>query len=193
VCYVAIRLDYLTLGLRGWSVSSGPAKSIDAAAAGRAADDAFEKSGEQYLSSETQVSGPEAGLFTALRQPSDFGAFALIGEQSGAVVAAGGVVWAGRGSYWVPGSWKPADDIACGKESAVPAETYLDSGSCEPETGARAATAREALDVALRSNLAAYVADQGPFKAFAYLYMPTVGLCDPGAGEYLIVLSQVRQ
>jgi hypothetical protein len=193
VCHVAIRLDYLTLGLRGWSMASGPAESVDAEAASGIADDAFEMSGQTYLSSGTQVSGPEAGLFTALRPAGDFGAFALIGEQSGAVIAAGGVVWSGHGDYWLPESWNPAADIACGEAAAVPAETHLDPNSCVLDEGMHPPTAREAMDVALRSNLAAHIAAQGPFQAFAYLYTPTVGACDPGAAEYLIVLSQARQ
>jgi hypothetical protein len=36
-CHVVLRFDYLTLGTRGWSVTSAPAQSIDAAQAERAA------------------------------------------------------------------------------------------------------------------------------------------------------------
>ena len=52
---------------------------------------------------------------------------------------------------------------------------------------------RPGADVVLRSNLAQYLAAQGDFSVFAYLYTPTVGACDPSVAEYLVVLAQVRE
>lgn len=190
VCHVVLRFDYLTLALRGWSVAGGVRNPVDAAAAEEAARDVFDlQPNGEYLSGETVVSGRRAGLFELFVSPADFGAFALVGAESGVVVTAGGIVWSGRGDYWSPLEWKPASDIACGGAPVVPVDVHADTGGCDeaPEHSARGA-----LDVALRSNLAAHVAAQGPFSAYVYLYTRTVGACDPGAAEYVVVLSQIR-
>lgn len=101
VCHVFVRLEYLTLALRGWAVAGGASSPVDAEGATLGARAVFDANGE-YLSSQTTVSGPEADLFVVLAPPGDFGAFALVGAQSGRVVTAGGVIWAGSGQYWVP-------------------------------------------------------------------------------------------
>ncbi|MBN1609525.1 MAG: hypothetical protein JW940_23035 [Polyangiaceae bacterium] len=189
VCHVLVRLDYLTLGLRGWAAIGGDSSPVDSEAATTEAQAVFDENSE-YLSSPT-ASGPSAGLFTVIAQPSDFGAFALVGEQSGLVVSAGGVVWSGTGHYWVPSQWNDPAGIACAAEATEAAETYLDPGECASE-GTTPATAAQALNVVLRSNLAAHLAEQGPFSAFAFLYTPTVGACSPEIAEYLVVLTQAR-
>jgi hypothetical protein len=107
------------------------------------------------------------------------------------VVSAGGVVWSGQGQYWVPSQWNDPSSLACAAEAAEAAETYLDSGQCASED-VTPATAGEALDVVLRSNLAAHLAEQGPFSAYTFLYTPSVGACFPEIAEYLVVLTQVR-
>ena len=124
--------------------------------------------------------------------PLDFGAVALVGSESGAVIMAGGVVWSGHGHYWVPSEWRAPDEIACGARAAAADATYLDPNMCPDEGKPQPPSAVDALDVALRSNLAAGFAAHGPFDAYVHLYTPSVGACDPGAAEYLVVLSQTR-
>jgi hypothetical protein len=190
VCHGLVRFDYLTLGVLGWSVRGGAVSPVDAAGASLAAQTVFDAKGE-YLGGETKINGPTGGLFTAYISPMDFGAFALVGAQSGVVVAAGGIIWAGHGRYWVPDKWNSAADIACGTQTAQPASEALDQSTCEGTTRP-GTTARQAMDVALRTNLAASLAARGPFAARAYLYMPSVGACNPGAAEWLVVLTQAQ-
>jgi hypothetical protein len=191
VCHVALRLDYRTLAPLGHATTSGDASAVDATVASQAARAVFDADGE-YLSTELTMTGPAAGLFTAYISPGDFGAFALVGEASGAVVAAGGVVWSGRGRYWAPDTWKTAAGVACGRDTVVPAETYVDPGDCPDFTTGQAPSTdgNDALAVALRTNLARHMAARGPLSAFVYLYTPTVGGCDPSSAEYLVVLTQ---
>jgi len=190
VCHVLVRLDYLTLGLRGWAVTGGAASPVAGDAATDAARAVFSEHGDYP---DITLSGPEAGLFTANVSPLDFGAFALVGEESGQVVAAGSIVWSGTGQYWVPAQWSDPGDLACGPSAVEPEATYLDPGRCDSNEEEPASTTVEgALDVVLRSNLAAHVASQGPFSAHAYLYTPSVGACSPQNAEYLVVLTRVQ-
>ena len=106
--------------------------------------------------------------------------------QSGAVVAAGGIVWSGRGSFWVPDSWRPAADIRCGETRAAPSDQVLEGESCA-DSGT---TPAQAMSTALSTNLAQGLAAKGAFTARTYLYMPSVGLCDPGVAEWLVILSR---
>lgn len=190
VCHTMVRLDYLTLAPRGWAVVGGPLNPVDKAAANTAAAAVFAEHGE-YLSSPAEISGPTAGLFTAYISPSDFGAVALVGEASGLVVASGGVVWAGTGHWWVPTAWNDPKDLACATTGFEAEETYVDPGTCSSYYGeVEHATASEALDLVLRSNLAAHAQSQGAFSAFVYLYTPTLGACSPENAEYLVVLTR---
>jgi hypothetical protein len=209
ICHVMVRLDYLTLGLRGWAAVGGDSSPVDSETAAALAQAVFDENTEnEYPStaSSSTVSGPEAGLFTFIAPPDDIlemGAFALVGEESGLVVSAGGVLlgqqhdapyWSEEtGHYWVPSKWNDPAGIACGSEAAEATETYSDPGECEVRAtndGKTGATAAEALDVVLRSNLAAHLAEQGPFSAYAFRYTP--GVCPPEVAEYLVVLTQER-
>jgi len=190
VCHTTIRLDYLTLGLRGFATVGG-GTAVDGPGAVAAAQPIFDANG-QYLSGAPEVDGPAAGLYRVSLSPGDFGAFALVGAESGAVAVAGGIVWSGRGTYWSP-SWADAAPLACGAASATPETTYLDSNECPSYEGKVAGkSAREALDVALRTNVARYYEANGPFSAYVYLYTPTVGACDPETAEYAVVLTRRR-
>jgi hypothetical protein len=94
--------------------------------------------------------------------------------------------------YWTPDHWQSATSIRCGADPVVPASTFVASDGCA-SIGFDApdpATASEALDLALRTNLAAHVAARGPFAAYATLYTPAVGGCNPGVAEYVVVLTR---
>jgi hypothetical protein len=187
VCHAALRLDYLTLGSRGYALRSGPLNSVDAAGAETAARSVFDANG-QRLDNGVRMSGA-AGVYLAFVEPLDFGAFALVGAQSGLVIAAGGVVWSGTGRYWLPLDWKPAADIAYGGEPAVVEGGYADVDRCEAPSPSRA---NDAMDLALRTNLAQAFAARGSFSAYVFLYTPRVGVCDPSVAEYIVVFSQKR-
>lgn len=188
VCHVVLRFDYLTLGVRGWSVSSEPPRSTDASQAVQAAQDVFDANSE-YLVNPLDVSGPVAGLYYVSHSPGDFGGFALVSEGSGAVVAAGGVVWAGRGGYWVPNAWRPASDILCGDAQQTPTEQVVEGETCTGD-GPNGTTASQAMSLALSTNLAQAIAAQGAFTARTYLYTPSVGACAPDVAEWLVILSR---
>jgi hypothetical protein len=143
----------------------------------------------EYLVNPLDVTGPQAGLYYVSHDPSDFGGFALVSEKSGAVVAAGGIVWDGRGSYWAPQAWRPAADILCGDQQAAPKEQVIGAEACEGD-GPQGTTAAQAMSVALSTNLAKAIAAQGAFTARSYLYTPTVGACSPGVAEWLVILSR---
>jgi hypothetical protein len=192
VCHVVMRFDYQTLGLRGWAtvggkpraVSENEAKSIAAAAI---------KANEEYAGDDVQIfGGPDAGLYYAYVSPGDFGAFALVSAQSGALVAGGGVIWAGHGQLWAPATWHDPSDLACGDLPATPREAFSSGDDCTGDPSMKHASIGDALDTALRTNLAASVAARGPFDVYTYLYTPTVGACDARIAEYLVVLSQQR-
>lgn len=188
ICHIIVRLDYLTLGLRGWAAIGAAANPVDSAGAVAQAAAAFEG---KMSGVPTSVSGPDAGLFAARIPAADYGGFVLVGEESGLAVAAGGIVWSGVGEYWTPTAWNDAGALACGDNAAEPTDTYLDPSTCQHSVQAQTpATASEALDVVLRSNLAAHVASEGPFSAYALLYTRTVGECSPQNAEYLVVLTR---
>jgi len=52
-------------------------------------------------------------------------------------------------------------------------------------------SASDALEVALRTNLAAHVAAAGPFSAHVHLHTSMVGTCDPGVAEWGVVLTRL--
>ncbi|HKP62875.1 MAG TPA: hypothetical protein VJV78_39340 [Polyangiales bacterium] len=191
VCQVAIRLDALTLGVRGWTATGGAKQPMTSTQVGETAARLFTMKSE-YVSNPPEVTGPTAGVYLAWVDPSDFGAIALIGADNGAVIAAGGVVWSGMGNYWVPETWRSADAIACGKNGIQPAETFLGGGYCTDDPKMKPKSASAALDVALRTNLAAHVATRGPVAAYVHMYLPTVGACNPRVAEYLVVLTTVH-
>jgi hypothetical protein len=85
--------------------------------------------------------------------------------------------------------WRPATDILCGNEQASPSEQVLDGDTCEQDDGA-GTTASQATSAALSTNLAKAIAAQGAFTARTYLYTPSVGGCDPGVAEWLVILSR---
>jgi hypothetical protein len=189
VCHLVLRLDYRTLGLLGWASTGGSLQFPDASKAGAIAQDVI-TANCMYCTGDVGVSIANAGLYRAFVQPGDSGAFALVGAHSGAVVAAGGVAWAGRGSYFVPSTWKSASEIQCGTAAATPAETFIDATGCDLLGGSGAgADPRDALALALRTNLAQVYAQKGPFSAYTYLYTPAVGGCDPAVAEYVVVLT----
>jgi len=183
ICHVLVRLDADTLGMRGYAVVGGDENPIDASEALAAADEVFAPRGEGLVQN-GEVSGPEAGMYSIYAVPTDFGAFALVSAESGLVVSAGGIVWAGTGSYWTPETWQPGSDVACGPDATEPDDSYVVEGLCGLDSPSAA------LDVVLRSNLAAHLAEQGPFSAYGFLYTPTQGACDASVAEYLIVLTQ---
>jgi len=88
--------------------------------------------------------------------------------------------------------WIDPGDLACGPNTVEPETVYLDPGRCDSDEEPAPTTVEEALEVVLRSNLAAHVASQGSFSAHAYLYTPSVGACSPQNAEYLIVLTRVE-
>ena len=181
VCHLAIRLDYRTLGLRGYASIGGPSSPVDATGAAGAARVVFDANG-QYLSPQIEVEAAQAGVFRATVAPADFGAVALVGAGSGVVITAGGVVWTGRGSYWSPSTWQDGSAVICGTTATAPSETFLDSASCVGFDGMSSLwSASDALDLVLHTNLAQHYAAQGPFSAYVQLYTPTVGGCSPGS------------
>lgn len=195
VCHVAIRLAYSTLEPRGWSVSGGRLEPVTRGVAVALARAAAEDTGndESLLWSETDVSGPSAGVFTVAVDPLDFGAVALVGADSGEVILAAGVVYSGAGEYWVPSAWRPASEIACGREAVEPSTRYLGPDTCaDAFPMVPAASPSEALELALRSNVASAFAARGAFAAHVHLYTPTVGSCSAERAEYVVVLSQQR-
>lgn len=190
VCYFTLRMAAPTLGILGYSVAEGDVSPVDAEQAEVIATEALSGFEEAQYSEFDTVVGPEAGLFTVSAEPLDFGGFALVGAESGTVVAAGGIVWSGSGSYWLPSEWEPSSVIECGSVPASPAATYLspaESISGEEVTGLP--TASEALGVALRSNLAARAATFSEFDAFVYLYTPGVGSLSLDIVEYVVVFT----
>ena len=202
VCHVAIRLDHMTLGVLGWQVVGGGTTAVDADAGDQVI--AIDANGANeiaqalfatanYPFTDTMVTGPQAGVFSAYVPATDFGAFALVGEESGIAIAAGGIVYSGQGDYWTPTTWRPASDINCGDRAATPTETFIDPRSCDATHSSPPMESKDALELALSSNLAAYVDSQGLFSAYVYTYTPAVGVCDFGAAEYLVILTQVRQ
>jgi hypothetical protein len=193
VCHVVMRFDYLTLGLRGWAAVGGALRTVTESEAKSIAAEAI-GAHEEYARDNVQIIGQNAGLYYAYANPADFGAFALIGAQSGAVVVGGGVVWSGQGKLWAPASWNDPSDLACGDKAVKPAASFSGDEVCidHSDLSMKHASIEEALDTGLRTNLAASVAARGVFDAYAYLYTPTVGSCDPRTAEYLVVLTQQR-
>ncbi len=192
VCQVAIRLDYRTLGLRGWTVQGGPKVEVTSADVMRTAREVNTTHG-MAVSGPPAISGPHAGVYVATVNPSDFGAFGLVGAQTGLVLTAGGVVWSGRGSYWLPSSWRPASDLVCGSSPVRPDETVVLGAGCNGFDGTPPQfDDNAALAVALRTNVAAHFASAGGFSAYVHVYLPSVGACNPDVAEFIVVLTRVR-
>jgi hypothetical protein len=189
VCHVAIRMDYTHLTFKGYASTGGPSNPIDGTVALAKAQAVFDAN-NQYGSPSVRVSPARGGLFFVFATPGDFGSFALVGADSGAVVTAGGVVWAGSGSYWLPKTWRSGSDIACGPSRAEPDETFVDRGTCDSYDGTTGAPSSDALELALRTNVAAGYASRGAFSAYLYLYTPSVGACMANVAEYIAVLTR---
>jgi len=192
VCHVVLRFDYLTLEPRGWRVVGGPTAAINTDMAKLIATTAIEENTPNAALQRVVLSGPGAGLllFTA---PPDFGVFVLIGEQSGLVVAGGSMTYGRPGKYWSSQEWNPLVQVKC--DSAVagapdamfvaplyPTCSYLDS---TPPS--------DALEKALRTNIAASVASKGPFSAFVFVYTPDTSHCETAPTEFIVVLTQLRK
>lgn len=193
VCHAVIRLDYLSLGLKGYAVMGGEDQPVDEAGAKTAAEAVFIQYGDYFaINDDISVSSPQAGMFHALYSAGDFGGFALVAQDSGEVVAAGGIVWMGHGSWWIPAAWQPASDLACGDVAAAAVSHADPDYGCGDNSGNPSGPydATDALDLALRLNLTAHFASRGPFSAYTYLYTPAVGTCDPSVAEFVVVLSQ---
>jgi hypothetical protein len=186
VCHLIVRLDGPTLAPKGWAVSGGEFSPVDAADAEAVASGVFEDAELGF--NPLELSGPFAGLFVAYQYPADFGGFALVSADSGLPVAAGGIVWSGRGNYWLPTEWNDAADVTCGDEAYMPSERHESDGACNEDEPLP--TTAEAIDLVLKSNAAAAFAGRGDFSAFGYLYTPTVGLCSPDVAEFLVVLTR---
>jgi len=194
VCHITVRFDYQTLGVLGWSVAGGAKHEINADEARTLVTAEFKKRNPPIRTNAT-LEGPNAGLYSAYAPPADFGAFALIGAQSGALAFAGSVLWSGPGRANWPSEWRPGEELACGASAAQPAETFVTTNTeCGESDSPKPATPADALDTALRSNLARAIAARGPFSAAVHLYTPSVGTCDHSdIAEYLVVFTQVRE
>lgn len=189
VCHVAIRMDYTHLTFKGYASTGGASNPIDGTVALAKAQAVFDAN-NQYGSPSVTVSPARSGLFLVFAQPGDFGSFALVGADSGAIVTAGGVVWSGRGSYWLPETWRSGSEIVCGPSRAEPDEAFVDPGTCDSFDGTRGASSSDALELALRTNIAAHYASRGAFEAYVYLYTPSVGACMANVAEYITVLTR---
>jgi hypothetical protein len=191
VCYTVIRLDYLTLAPHGWASLGGPLHAIDASTAKTIAAALFASDCKDCSGTAPSLMGPYAGFYYVSISPLDFGAFALVGAQSGLVATAGSVIWTGRGNYFAPATWKSASDIRCGMNQIGPGETFEDaSHSCETGDGKSGTDASDALALVVRTNIADAYAQKGSFSAYVTLYAPAVGACDPSVAEWVIVLSR---
>ncbi len=78
----------------------------------------------------------------------------------------------------------------CGSEARSASETVVLDQDCDDEGDVPLPTAQDALDLVLRTNLAASVADHGDFSAFSTLYTRRVGGCSRAAAEFIVVLTQ---
>jgi len=116
----------------------------------------------------------------------------MISDQTGQIVAAGFIVWAGEGAWWQPTAWKRASTISCGNTSRPGPATPTAYGWCHEDQVSPPFTFDDAVQVALRTNLALGLESSGPVDVFAYLYTPTVGNCDPTSAEFVIVFSYPR-
>lgn len=185
VCYFALRLDATTLEFKGYSVTEGSGAPVSAARALEIASDAAHGFVSEDYGQAREAAGPIAGLYSVVAPAIDFGWFALVGAESGAVVAAGQIVYDGHGEFWLPTEWQAPSAIQCAAPSRGPEATYYAASACAFESQA---TPAEALQTARRSNVAAHAATFASFDAFTYLYTPTDGDCDADA-EYIVVFT----
>lgn len=189
VCHAVLRLDAKTLAFKGYAFMGGPALPVDAAQAQAVAMAGFAAE-ERYIGNPPDVSGPNAGFFAAYAEPLDFGGFALVSEQSGLLVAEGGIVFGGRGSLWIPESFREPSAVQCSSAGVMVAERASSGAGnlCEGEEGSlELPSVDAAIDMALRTNVALRFADQGSFSAYGYGYAPTAGAC---ASEYLVLFTR---
>jgi hypothetical protein len=192
VCHLVIRLDYRTLGLLGYTVAGGAYDPVDGNAVLQASTDVLSM-GVSLFSNPTVVPA-RSGVFRVYATPSDFGAFALASSLSRTVITAGSIVWAGHGTYVLPAAWRSALDVTCAmKPAGGLGDSYIDANGCDDLNNPGAASPADALDVALRTNLALHFAQRGPYAAFTYLYTPSVGSCDSSVADYLVVLTSVAR
>lgn len=190
VCHVSLRLNANTLEVLGYAVQGSKTAATTPADVGEVAQ-TFMDDNLPYPTV-PMIGGPAGGVYTASVEPGDFGGFVLVGEESGLTIAAGSITFAGSGGYWTPTDWLAASDVELGSQVVAPGGSQGEGGSC-----AGVARSDDALEVALSSNLAVHLAEQGNFSTYSYLYTPDVGVlsddgCEAGAAEYLIVMTQVK-
>lgn len=191
VCHIVLRLNAITLKVLGYAVAGAELSPVSPAQALEFAQPLFDDNIGLPVS--VTLEGPEGGMYTASAPANDFGGVALIGEETGIAVVAGGIVWSGRGSYWTPVEWRSASDVQIGSSAVTAGGSHGQGGVC-----ADVASSADALEVALKSNLAAHFAAVGNFDSLTYLYTPAVGVlsadgCEPKVAEYLVVLTQTEQ
>ena len=99
-------------------------------------------------------------------------------------------MWAGKGDITYPATWRPAADLGlgCGPSGiAVPPARGFDLGSGQPLTAAQVSAAIAPVwQTALPAGLA-----QGSyfFDAMVLLYPRTVGVFDPAAAEWIVLVD----
>jgi hypothetical protein len=161
--HALVRLDHLTLGLKGYALIGGPYRATDKAAGLAIAGPYLKKKlGVDKPVPDGGVGSPRprwvnsaADLHLYNMSIGDPGGFALVSALTGQIVAAG--------------------------------------GSCGQATSASKYSASDALDLALRLNLSHGFVTGGSTEAYVMLHAPQIGHCSPLPAEYLVVLSKKRE
>jgi hypothetical protein len=190
-CHQILRFDYLTLAPKGFATLGGDLAPVDNETAKQAA--------EQYLHGKMKPSCPACTFPVDLWKssarthlfgvsPVDFGSFAMVSSDTGQIVAAGSIWWMGLGEWWSPTTWKPGTQIRCGN-SLVPNKSTAEFGQC----GGSPFSFNDAINVALKTNIALGLDNSGPLDVLAYLYTPATGSCQSEHAEFVVVLSYQRK
>ena len=188
VCHAVLRLRYDDLSIEQYALFGGPLNGAGEMGALQTVDDLFATHGI----ANGQIDGPHAGVLDVVAPPSDFGADALVGADSGIVLFAGPLGYAGgrAGEYWVTSDWRSDATTTC-NTGAKPADSYVDPGEClDGISNAPVHSGSDAEAAALSTTLAAGFATHGAFSLYTHLYVPIDGACDASAAEWIAVFSR---
>jgi hypothetical protein len=184
-CTAVVRLDYISLEIKGFQIVCGPYASPSEAAARATAqqDTGFGREGESLAQAYTQ---DELVFWTA---PSDVGGAAVVSARNGKSVFGGSTLWKGNGDITYPKTWRPTADIGPGCAPSFPGvgRDGYDLGSGQKLKAAKVNAAlvrvwKTALVAGMQTNL-------DVIDAVVLLYTRSAVAIDRTTAEWIVLVN----
>lgn len=186
-CAAIVRVAYDTLTVLGWQLRcDAPAAFTEASARKELAPYVAPVT---TLDSYSWKPSGDGNPWVLFRSPGDFGGVGVGSFQTGKLIFAGGVVWAGRGDIAYPSAFRSVAELA------MPCPPFAWAKSPDGFMTASEMTDSKstALAVALRTAIPYALAKKHVVKnAWVLGYARTVGGFDPKGAEWIVVLESAK-